>query len=517
MPNGLSDMFQTNWLAIMSQQVAESAARRPKIAEARQCKAIKQPPQSKNVPPARNTLKQKSVVLDSDDKASAIPRSRAWSEDHDDTFAQLEQDEAEMDPDAAAEEGELGHKASINDSVVWLGLTCPDQIPPSLLPFFSFYLLMLNRPLHTLMQNLHLPTTANDHSKLCRTVAQPPLEIPFVPFFALTPYAPFPFYETFITNTAATDSTTLSDSSAASSDSSQYTHPVTQVTPASAHPRKNKVKAGDYADEFHSTIILACKYYQVILCTEDAFPVEIDADHFARQAWQLACREHEVDYEADRGVYTVIKYCGSQVCGEVKRNLRPLVTSHLGFQASAHASNIDDTKAYVSHLKSTNALDHENRTSLFATPLLLRLICNQWFNKANAEGVSFHAYFNPIPLPLMALTFVAIENCIDEWQSESFTALSFSEKVYKTAYQQHLDALEKWQAHLKGGPILAQHQQHLHDQARIHSGAPTLQANPRSHITADDFEASAREAAEHPDSDEDQDDMDAGAVQGADK
>ncbi|KAF8576837.1 hypothetical protein K439DRAFT_1300073, partial [Ramaria rubella] len=84
----------------------------------------------------------------------------------------------------------------------------------------------------------------------------------------------------------------------------------------------------------------------------------------------------------------------------------------------------------------------DNRTGLFETPLLPCLIRNQWFNKPNVEGVSFHVYFNPVPLPLMALTFVVIENCIDKWQTGNFMALSFSEKAYKHAFQEHLNGLE---------------------------------------------------------------------------
>ncbi|KAF8587777.1 hypothetical protein K439DRAFT_1614074 [Ramaria rubella] len=144
---------------------------------------------------------------------------------------------------------------------------------------------------------------------------------------------------------------------------------LTSVPENSTHLRNNKVKAGDYDLEFQSTILLACKYYRVILCTEDAFPVEIKADCFARQAWQLACHEHEVEYTVDQGIYKVehyqIKYQGSQVHGEVKRNARPLATSHFGFQASTSQSDIADTQAYVTHLKSTNALVYKVSFSAF--------------------------------------------------------------------------------------------------------------------------------------------------------
>ncbi|KAF8506338.1 hypothetical protein JB92DRAFT_2674997, partial [Gautieria morchelliformis] len=82
------------------------------------------------------------------------------------------------------------------------------------------------------------------------------------------------------------------------------------------------------------------------------------------------------------------------------------------------------------------------------------------------EGISFHAYFNPIPLPTLALLFTAIENCVDEWKDGRFCSIGFTEKLYREKYQSYLTNLEMWGDHVQGQHILARLQKRLHDKAR---------------------------------------------------
>ncbi|KAF8578779.1 hypothetical protein K439DRAFT_1361267, partial [Ramaria rubella] len=92
---------------------------------------------------------------------------------------------------------------------------------------------------------------------------------------------------------------------------------------------------------------------------------------------------------------------------------------------------------------------------LFENSVLLKAIKNQWFHKPHSKGVIFHLYYNPIPLPTIALVFTVIENCVDKWLSGVYEAIYFTEKAYHDIYKEHLASLEKWQAHSLGGAILA--------------------------------------------------------------
>ncbi|KAF8588772.1 hypothetical protein K439DRAFT_1613278 [Ramaria rubella] len=261
--------------------------------------------------------------------------------------------------------------------------------------------------------------------------------------------------------------------------------------------RHPKPKASDFDAEIQSTILLACQYYHKMLCTEHTFPSELEQEHYAHQAWLLACQDYEVEYIATCENYKVIQACDSQICGELKCNVWPLAVSHHGFEASDIDAEKRKTQALVALLKDKNRLvykDHDAHTGLFENPVLLKAIKNKWFHKAHSEGIIFHLYYNLIPLPTMALVFTVIENCVDEWSSGLFQAIDFTEKAYCELYDEHLASLDKWQAHALGHSILAHLQQCLHEKARIHSKAGSLKETHHSQITDEDLDVAAQQA-----------------------
>ncbi|KAF8577141.1 hypothetical protein K439DRAFT_1639963 [Ramaria rubella] len=299
-------------------------------------------------------------------------------------------------------------------------------------------------------------------------------------------------------NHSAPSFSTSSSPEPTSSSSNDPPHKAQKRTLGDVTSRRTKRPiAGDFVDEVELTILLAARYYRVLLCTGHAFPLELDSDLYAKQAWQLACQEHENHTLATPDVYKVLRHRGSQVRGELKRVIRPLVTAHYHLETSADAADTANTMALISRIKANNTLvykDHEKRTGHFETPILLAAIKTQWFSHTHAEGVNFHMYFNPIPTPVMALIFTVIENCLDEWKSGQFKAIPFQEKCYREIFEEHLASLDKWQNHAQGGPILARWQTLLHEKARLHSGAGPLETTRPSRITDSDFEAAVREA-----------------------
>ncbi|KAF8505173.1 hypothetical protein JB92DRAFT_3098557 [Gautieria morchelliformis] len=262
---------------------------------------------------------------------------------------------------------------------------------------------------------------------------------------------------------------------------------------------RSKIKIKDFDPEFHSTIHLACRYYQVILCTHEPFPLENEQDRYLREAWQLACAEHEVNLKANRDVLNLVKQRGSQVQGEVKRHARPVTTGHYKFDDRDDHVYQDQLAALVRELTMNHGIlfkDHEVRMGLFENPCTARILRAQWFADAHAEGISFHAYFNPIPLPTLALLFTAIENCVDEWKDGRFRSIDFTEKLYREKYQSYLTNLGTWGDHAQGWHILARLQKCLHDKARTLSGVGDLQTTLPAvrKLPHDIFDAAVREA-----------------------
>jgi len=45
---------------------------------------------------------------------------------------------------------------------------------------------------------------------------------------------------------------------------------------------------------------------------------------------------------------------------------------------------------------------------VYQNPLVLDGIAGQWFDNSQDEGIIFHAYFNPVSTPIIALVLTAV-------------------------------------------------------------------------------------------------------------
>lgn len=67
-----------------------------------------------------------------------------------------------------------------------------------------------------------------------------------------------------------------------------------------------KPKAWDFGLESQSTILLACRYYCMLIATDNGFPTKLEQDQFAREAWELAIHDQETQMNATPQVYHVV-------------------------------------------------------------------------------------------------------------------------------------------------------------------------------------------------------------------
>ncbi|KAF8527803.1 hypothetical protein JB92DRAFT_2826165 [Gautieria morchelliformis] len=139
-------------------------------------------------------------------------------------------------------------------------------------------------------------------------------------------------------------------------------------------------------------------------------------DRFLWEAWQIACTEYDVKLGPTPEVFTLIKQCGSQVRGEVKRNARPLITVHYKFDASEDTT-YEEIATLVRVLTLNNSLiyeDHEAQTGLFKN---ICVACIMFQSRSK------------------------IENCVDQWKHGWFRQVDFTEKLYHKKYECYLDNL----------------------------------------------------------------------------
>ena len=86
------------------------------------------------------------------------------------------------------------------------------------------------------------------------------------------------------------------------------TQKVTRADTASSWCKSTgKPRVTDFGEEFHASILLACKYYQVLIATETGFPTKLEQDTLACEAWELANCEYHVSLIATSDVHHVVR------------------------------------------------------------------------------------------------------------------------------------------------------------------------------------------------------------------
>lgn len=84
-----------------------------------------------------------------------------------------------------------------------------------------------------------------------------------------------------------------------------------------------------------------------------------------------------------------------------------------------------------------------------------------WFANRRDEGVAFPKYFNPFPKQGLALVLTVVcvtslilyvanfleqvENSIDEWATGIRTDIPFTTNEYRSVYESHLEALQRFE------------------------------------------------------------------------
>ncbi|KAI0296113.1 hypothetical protein B0F90DRAFT_1114424 [Multifurca ochricompacta] len=106
-------------------------------------------------------------------------------------------------------------------------------------------------------------------------------------------------------------------------------------------------------------------------------------------------------------------------------------------------------------------------------PIIQKAINITWFQNKDDNGITFHEYFSPMPVAVIALVLTVIECCIDEWTDGTRRASTWDEERLKTVYQSHRQSLADLgnHAHAQGGELLEHIQSDLLKNARKHAGA----------------------------------------------
>ncbi|KAF9013427.1 hypothetical protein BDQ17DRAFT_1321270 [Cyathus striatus] len=180
----------------------------------------------------------------------------------------------------------------------------------------------------------------------------------------------------------------------------------------------------DYSLDAKCTIQTAIDEYEVQISTVDTFPSEKKSYEWMQDIWdRIMMSEKE---KLDRMV-VAFRVMLSQMYG-------PWFKPHYGFSSTGSVLATSSNCQLCQMLLAKSAFHywHPKKYKGYCQhTIVLNVLHETWYSNRNADGITYDGYFNPLPLPCLALIFTAVH-------------LTFSEKVVEMKYCAHLKDLETW-------------------------------------------------------------------------
>ncbi|KIP01315.1 hypothetical protein PHLGIDRAFT_123457 [Phlebiopsis gigantea 11061_1 CR5-6] len=200
---------------------------------------------------------------------------------------------------------------------------------------------------------------------------------------------------------------------------------------------KGQPLASDYSKTIEGLINQAVDHVAVRIYTEQAFPLALEKDEWAQEAWLAITRRV------------------SNIRSHLRKIALAEVVAHYGIDRnvqnpgveSANAARVkvltDDPKPPKFTHKDFDAA-HPRRYA--EDPFVLRLLQQAIFKNGQDIGPQFRAAFDPLPFTVLALLLTVVEFSLDAWESGSLnTKLEFRAKDYREQYSVHLAELQEWE------------------------------------------------------------------------
>ena len=221
--------------------------------------------------------------------------------------------------------------------------------------------------------------------------------------------------------------------------------------------------------------MLATQIYRCHISTINPYPDHALEVQWARFAWEEACENLAVNV-APTGVIIKLVTCltllgalcwvtdtsftlqitkrTSQVRGELKTKVRPLVESLYGFENAKssitrnreRAENLKDDYAFVYKVcgfalspctlppyciacfqkPALGEVSRELRKGMYQHPIIQKAINAMWFANKHDEGVRFFSYFNPVTIEALAFVLTAVCFMFTLWTHNGAMVLNCS-------------------------------------------------------------------------------------------
>ncbi|KAF7378521.1 hypothetical protein MSAN_00279800 [Mycena sanguinolenta] len=257
-----------------------------------------------------------------------------------------------------------------------------------------------------------------------------------------------------------------------------------------------RTRAKDLDDVTKEYTVLAIDIYRCDVSVKQAFPDSTTETTMVRSAWKDSCEEMGEGMGLPPTVARLIASRGSQLRGELKTKLRPLIDNAYGFKTGQNKKTIAFNRKLAEELKENSTFafkDIVNKKGLYKNPIIQSGVNMMWFANKKDEGPRHPELFSPLPIPALALVLTAIENNIDERLTGIRTDVPFTANDYRAVYESHVKALEKFEVHTIKYKLMHKILKRLHSVGRFHSGAQALDAPSTSTLSKSVLDAALKE------------------------
>ncbi|KAJ6450934.1 hypothetical protein C8R45DRAFT_946553 [Mycena sanguinolenta] len=238
-----------------------------------------------------------------------------------------------------------------------------------------------------------------------------------------------------------------------------------------------RTRAKDLDDTTKEYAVLAIDTFRCDVSVKQAFPDSTTESAMVRGAWKEACEDLGMGMVLTPIVAKMIASRGSQLRGELKTKVRPLMDTMYGFKSEQNKKTIAFNRKLAEDLKEEStfafkrssphaAQDVENKKGLYKNPIIQSVFNAMWFANSKDEGPRHPELFSPIPLRALALVLTAIENNIDERLTGIRTDVPFTANDHRAVYEGHVKALEQFEAHMQKYKLLENILKRLHSVGR---------------------------------------------------
>ncbi|KAJ7850543.1 hypothetical protein B0H13DRAFT_53937 [Mycena leptocephala] len=259
-----------------------------------------------------------------------------------------------------------------------------------------------------------------------------------------------------------------------------------------------RLRAKDLDETTKEYAVFAIDLFRCYISVEDACPDSATETTFVRRAWNGACEEMGERLILTPTVAKLIASRGSQLRGELKTKIRPLVEVMYGFKSGQNKKTIAFNRKLAEDLKEGSVFafkDVEAKKGLYKHPILQSIVNAMWFANRRDEGPRHPEFFSPLHSRSLAVILTAVENSIDERLTGIKTEVPFTVNDYRSVYEGHVKALE-FAVHTEKYHLLDKILKRMHSVGRFHSGAQPLNIPSTSAFSKQILDAALKEYEE---------------------